>query len=134
MVKKNLVLFINIIKILDKFSSDSEYQLSCCADCNINYDLELLHMKFMSNKFEWILKKISIYYNGKITKEHSFPDGVASSGLFETIDFELSIAEMKILFYNRAEKAFTFELVYLNCLDDEDYMARLVLLRYLTSY
>jgi hypothetical protein len=87
--------------------------LCAFAHCQIDYEKELLEVKFQGCK-EWQLHRIIISFNGIHTKTHSFEssDNVVSCGFDNNITFELSIAEMKILFYSSKQKTFQFDLVY----------------------
>lgn len=55
---------------------------------------------------------MKISFNDMSIKQQSFSDGVESTGMFNTIEFELSIADMTILFYSEGRKNFIFDLTY----------------------
>jgi hypothetical protein len=82
------------------------------AEAHIDYDTETLSLNFQAIQ-PWLLHKIEVSYNGRNILKHSFASkgSVASSGVFNQIDFEFSIAAMKIMFYSSLKKEFTFEIV-----------------------
>lgn len=105
-------------------SSPESLLLFSTAVCHVDYEEEKLHLKFQSVDFSWILKKITIYYQGGLVKTHSIPEGLPSSDVFDSIEFEMSIADMNIQFFGDSAKNFKFDLVYTNLSNNEDYKAR----------
>lgn len=111
-------------------SSKNENVLSFHARCDVDYDLDVLRMSFDSYKIKWNLRKIRIFYNGTITKENSFSNGIASSGLFNEIAFEFSIRDMNIPFFGNGVKSFVFALEYEKVDDNEIYETRFVIKKF----
>ena len=118
--------FIFIFCYLSVHSSTNETFSSFYATCKIDYENDILHLKFNCNQFDWILRKIRVFYNGQISKESAFSLGIQPVGSLKTIQFELSIRDMNIQFFDKSEKKFVFALVYDKLDDGAVYETRFV--------
>ena len=67
-----------------------------------------------------------MFYNGQISKESAFSLGIQPVGSLKTIQFELSIRDMNIQFFDKSEKKFVFALVYDKLDDGAVYETRFV--------
>ena len=108
------------------YSSSTETLSSFDASCKVDYESDVLHLEFDCYKFDWILRKIRVFFNGKITKENVFSPGIKPVGIFKSIEMELSIRDMNILFFEKSEKKFQFVLEYDKLDDGAVYETRLV--------
>lgn len=108
------------------YSSTNETFSSFNASCKVDYENDALHLKFNCDQFDWMLRKIRVFYNGKMSKENAFPLGILPDEILNTIQFELSIRDMNIQFFDKSEKKFVFALVYDNFDDGAVYETRFV--------